>query len=107
MPWDEALIDSVTKPQSFSEQERVLGYTDALNEALHLPLEQDSRVFILGQGVDDPHASFGVTRGLQQAFGESRVFDTPLSEEAMMGVCVGSALTGMRPIYFHNRPDFI
>jgi pyruvate dehydrogenase E1 component beta subunit len=50
---------------------------------------------------------FGTTRGLQQRFGPARVFDTPLSEEAMMGVSAGAAMNGMRPVYMHNRPDFI
>src|SRR5262249_776329 len=49
----------------------------------------------------------GTTRGLQQRFGPSRVFDTPLSEEGMMGVSVGAAMNGMRPVFMHNRPDFV
>jgi pyruvate dehydrogenase E1 component beta subunit len=62
---------------------------------------------VLGQGVDDPSAMFGTTRGLQARFGNARVFDTPLSEEGMMGVSAGAAMNGMRPVYMHNRPDFV
>jgi pyruvate dehydrogenase E1 component beta subunit len=86
---------------------RVIGYVQAINEALALALESDPSVFVLGQGVDDPSAMFGTTRGLQSRFGRHRVFDTPLSEEAMMGVATGTAMNGMRPVYMHNRPDFI
>jgi len=86
---------------------RVIGYVQAVNEALALALEEDPAVFVLGQGVDDPSAMFGTTRGLQQRFGRHRVFDTPLSEEAMMGVATGAAMNGMRPVYMHNRPDFV
>jgi pyruvate dehydrogenase E1 component beta subunit len=86
---------------------RVIGYVQAINEALELALEGDPSVFVLGQGVDDPSAMFGTTRGLQQRFGRHRVFDTPLSEEAMMGVATGAAMNGMRPVYMHNRPDFV
>jgi pyruvate dehydrogenase E1 component beta subunit len=50
---------------------------------------------------------FGTTRGLQERFGPARVFDTPLSEEGMMGVSTGAAIDGMRPVFMHNRPDFI
>jgi pyruvate dehydrogenase E1 component beta subunit len=50
---------------------------------------------------------FGTTRGLPARFGHTRVFDTPLSEEAMMGVSTGAAMNGMRPIFMHNRPDFV
>lgn len=85
----------------------MIGYVQAVNEALALALEEDPAVFVLGQGVDDPSAMFGTTRGLQQRFGRHRVFDTPLSEEAMMGVATGAAMNGMRPVYMHNRPDFV
>jgi acetoin:2,6-dichlorophenolindophenol oxidoreductase subunit beta len=84
-----------------------VSYGTAINEALTLALEHDPSVFVLGQGVDDPSAMFGTTRGLQKRFGRHRVFDTPLSEEAMMGVSAGAAMNGMRPVYMHNRPDFI
>jgi pyruvate dehydrogenase E1 component beta subunit len=50
---------------------------------------------------------FGTTKGLQKRFGADRVFDTPLSEEAMMGVSAGAAMNGMRPVFMHNRPDFV
>lgn len=108
MAWDEALVDQVGKKKNFEGQEgRVITYTEALNEALLLAMERDPHVFLLGQGVDDPGAMFGVTRDLQKKFGRERVFDTPLSEEAMTGTCVGAAMSGMRPVYFHNRPDFL
>ncbi|MFC1982113.1 alpha-ketoacid dehydrogenase subunit beta, partial [Chloroflexota bacterium] len=44
---------------------------------------------------------------LNKKYGEDRVFDTPLSENALTGVAVGAALSGMRPVYMHNRPDFL
>lgn len=106
MPWAEALIRSKVIEQAVQEG-RALTYADALNEALSLAMDLDPKVFVLGQGVDDPLASFGVTRGLQEKFGESRVFDVPLSEEGIMGTCVGAAMTGTRPINLHNRPDFL
>mgnify|MGYP001170722338 CR=1 FL=1 len=107
MPWDEGLVDSLVYDKPDPDQGRVLSYSEALNEALELALTDDPSVFVLGQGVDDPGAMFGCTKGLQEKFGKSRVFDTPLSEEAMMGVSTGAAMRGMRPVYMHNRPDFI
>jgi pyruvate dehydrogenase E1 component beta subunit len=62
---------------------------------------------VLGQGVDDPGGMFGTTKDLHLKYGRARVFDTPLSEEGMMGVSAGAAMNGMRPFYMHNRPDFI
>lgn len=107
MPWDEGLVNSLVYDRPDPAEGRVVTYAQAINEALTIALEQDRNVFVLGQGVDDPSAMFGTTRGLAVRFGPDRVFDTPLSEEAMMGVSVGAAMSGMRPIFMHNRPDFV
>jgi pyruvate dehydrogenase E1 component beta subunit len=50
---------------------------------------------------------FGITTDLDRKYGAERVFDTPLSENALTGVAIGAALAGMRPVYMHNRPDFL
>ena len=107
MPWDEGLVNSLVYDKPDPSEGRVVSYATAINEALALALESDAGVFVLGQGVDDPSAMFGTTRGLQQRFGPQRVFDTPLSEEGMMGVATGAAMNGMRPVFMHNRPDFV
>lgn len=108
MPWAEALIKAQTRESVLSsEQGRVISYVDALNEALSIAMEMDKNVFVLGQGVDDPAASFGVTKGLVEKFGSERVFDVPLSEEGMTGIITGAAMGGTRPVMTHNRPDFI
>jgi pyruvate dehydrogenase E1 component beta subunit len=80
---------------------------EALHEALSLALELDPKVLVLGQGVNDPKGMFGVTTGLHEKFGKDRVFDTPLSEEGMTGICTGASMNGLRPVYMHNRPDFL
>lgn len=107
MPWDEGLVNSLVYDAPDPKEGRVLGYAQAVNEALEIALKQDTSVFVFGQGVDDPTAMFGVTKDLQDKFGEKRVFDSPLSEEGMMGMSVGAAMNGLRPVFMHNRPDFI
>jgi len=107
MPWDESLVNSLKVKDPSPEDGRVLGYSQALHEALSLALTRDPSVIVLGQGVDDPSAMFGVTRDLHLKFGRSRVFDTPVSEEGMTGICVGAAMSGLRPVFMHNRPDFL
>lgn len=100
----------IVEPAFYSEGGecgRLLGYSEAIREALQFALKQDKSVFIMGQGVDDPVGMFGATKNLHLEFGRERVFDTPLSEGALMGVAVGAALAGQRPVYFHNRPDFL
>lgn len=107
MPWAEALIARTTVDKAPEGEGRVLTYVDALREALALALDLDPKVFVLGQGVNDPRGMFGVTTDLHKEFGEHRVFDTPLSEEGLTGICTGAALNGTRPVYLHNRPDFL
>jgi len=87
--------------------ERTLSYIEAVREATEQEMRRDASVILFGQGVDDPKATQGTTRGLAQAFGPERVFDTPLSEDAMTGVAVGAALAGLRPIHVHIRMDFL
>lgn len=106
--WDDALVEAnAQNNQQAATQGRVISYTQALKEALSIMLETDPNVFVLGQGADDPGGMFGVSKGLKEIFGANRVFDTPVAEESMMGVCTGAAMTGMRPVFMHNRPDFI
>ena len=107
MPWAEKLITSKSNDTQAPEEGRVLSYMEALHEALSLALELDPKVLILGQGINDPKGMFGVTTGLHEKFGKDRVFDTPLSEEGMTGICTGASMNGLRPVYMHNRPDFL
>ncbi|GAC1648757.1 MAG: transketolase C-terminal domain-containing protein [Ktedonobacteraceae bacterium] len=71
---------------------------EALNNALTLELERDQRVVMLGQDIGVNGGVFRVTEKLQQKFGEQRVFDTPLSESAIIGSSIGMAVYGLRPI---------
>jgi pyruvate dehydrogenase E1 component beta subunit len=71
---------------------------EALNAALALELERDKRVVVLGQDIGVNGGVFRVTEHLQSKFGEERVFDTPLSESAIIGSSVGMAIYGLRPI---------
>jgi pyruvate dehydrogenase E1 component beta subunit len=86
---------------------RQLTYAQAISEALVQGMKQDPNVFIFGLGVDDHKGIFGTTRGAFEAFGGSRVFDTPASENALTGVAIGSALNGKRPVLVHARNDFM
>jgi pyruvate/2-oxoglutarate/acetoin dehydrogenase E1 component len=72
-------------------------YAKAVNEALRRILAEDSSSLLFGEDVGVPGGVFGVTRGLTSEFG-NRVFDTPISETAMLGTALGAAMTGLRPI---------
>ena len=86
--------------------ERELVCTEAIREATLQCMEEDDSVYLMGLGVPDPKAIFGTTQGLQELFGSKRVMDMPLSENAMTGVAIGSAIAGKRPILIHQRMDF-
>lgn len=71
---------------------------EALREALRYEMTRDKRVFVMGEDVALFGGAYGVTRGLLQEFGQDRVLDTPISEAGMVGLAVGAAINGMRPI---------
>lgn len=76
----------------------VMTYRDALNLALREEMRRDPSVVIWGEDVALYEGSFKVTRGLLTEFGEERVRDTPISENTIIGVAVGAAMGGLRPI---------
>ncbi len=84
-----------------------LSFRQALALALKHEMESDPSVFVFGLDVPDHKKIFGSTAGLVEQFGESRCFGTPLSEEAMTGVALGAALSGLRPVHVHIRADFM
>jgi len=78
---------------------RELTYRDALREALREEMLRDKTVFLLGEDIGRYwRGAFKVTKGLAEEFGDERVRDTPISESAIIGVSVGAAITGMRPV---------
>ncbi len=72
---------------------------DALREALREEMKRDNSVFLIGEDIGRHWGgAFGVTKGLAEEFGDERVRDAPISENAIIGVGVGAAITGMRPV---------
>lgn len=86
---------------------RELTYVEALREALQQKMAVDERVFIIGEDVGVYGGAFGVSAGLLDEFGNERVIDTPISEAAIAGACVGAAVTGMRPVGEIQFMDFV
>ena len=84
-----------------------LTYRRALSLALQREMEQDPSVFVFGLDVPDHKRIYGSTDELVERFGPARCFGTPLSEEAMTGVALGAAISGLRPVHVHIRVDFL
>ena len=84
-----------------------LTYLDAIREALAEEMRRDPKVFVLGEDVGPYGGAFGATQGLYDEFGELRVVDTPISESAIIGISIGAALRGYRPVAEMQFADFI
>ncbi len=84
----------------------IMTFANAINEALTEAMTLDPDVICYGLGVPDPKGVFGTTMGLQEKFGDDRVFDMPTSENAMTGIGIGASLYGLRPVITHQRLDF-
>src|SRR5207245_5434293 len=76
----------------------LLTMREALNQALREEMARDPTVFILGEEVGAYQGAYKITQGLLAQFGEWRVRDTPIAEEAIAGIAVGAAFVGLRPI---------
>ncbi|MGR6897408.1 alpha-ketoacid dehydrogenase subunit beta [Rummeliibacillus sp. BSL5] len=84
-----------------------LSYIDAITLAMKEEMERNDRVFILGEDVGLKGGVFKATQGLYDEFGEERVIDAPLAESAIVGVGIGAAMYGLRPIAEMQFADFI
>src|SRR6187399_294626 len=84
-----------------------LTYLEAIREALVEEMRRDAKVFVLGEDVGAYGGAFGVTQGMYEEFGEMRVLDMPISESAIVGVSIGAALRGYRPVAEMQFADFI
>ena len=76
----------------------VMRYREALNQALREEMEADDRVLLMGEDIGVFQGAFKVTAGLLEEFGEKRVRDTPISENTIVGMGVGAAMIGLRPV---------
>ncbi len=83
-----------------------LTYKDALKEAMVQEMLRDRRVILYGEDVADYGGAFKVTKGLLEAFGRERVFNTPISEAAICGTSVGASMVGLRPVVELMYMDF-
>ena len=79
----------------------------AVNDALTLAMRRDERVVVLGEDVGKFGGVFRATVGLQEAFGDDRVIDTPLAESGIIGLAIGMAMYGHKPIAEIQFSDFI
>ena len=85
----------------------VITYLEAIRQALFDEMQRDERVFVIGEDIGAYGGAFKVTDGLLDRFGEARVIDAPISEQAIVGSAIGASYTGMRPVCEIQFIDFI
>ena len=89
-----------------STPERIGTIREAINEALHEEMQRDPSVILMGEDVGLAGGVFKITNGLLKAFGPDRVYDTPIAEAGIVGLAVGAAMTGLRPVVEIMFSDF-
>ena len=89
------------------EATREITFSQAVNEALAEEMRRDEYVFIIGEDVAEAGTPFKVLAGLVDEFGTERIIDSPISEAGITGICVGAAMTGMRPVVDIMFGDFL
>jgi pyruvate dehydrogenase E1 component beta subunit len=87
--------------------ERLVTFRDAVKEALAAEMRADPAVVVIGEDIGAAGGVFLQTKGLFEAFGAARVIDTPISESAIVGMAIGAAMTGLRPVVEIMFGDFI
>ena len=85
----------------------VITYLEAIRQALFDEMARDERVFLMGEDIGAYGGAFKVTEGLIDKYGEARVIDTPISEQAIVGSAIGASYMGMRPVCEIQFIDFI
>jgi len=85
---------------------KIIKFSEAINQALDISMKRNKNVIILGLGVDDPKRIFNTTINLKEKFGENRVFDMPTAENGITGFALGASLKGFRPVISHQRVEF-
>jgi pyruvate/2-oxoglutarate/acetoin dehydrogenase E1 component len=82
-------------------------YLEAIRQALHEEMGRDERVFLIGEDIGPYGGAFKATEGLYETYGEARVVDAPISEQAIVGSAIGASYMGMRPVCEIQFIDFI
>lgn len=106
VPEEWSKVEIVKELPVITRKDGELTYKDALKEAMLEEMKRDGRVVFYGEDVADYGGAFKVTKGLMEAFGRQRVFNSPISEAAICGTAVGLAMTGLRPVVELMYMDF-
>ena len=85
---------------------KTMAFNEAIRSALHEEMERDESVFVIGEDVSTHGGPYKVTEGIPEAF-PGRIFETPIAEAGIVGIGVGAAMAGMRPVVELMYLDFV
>lgn len=94
-------------PEALQNDPRLIYTSKAINEALDEEMERDPNVLLIGEDIGVYGGAFGVTRGLSEKYGRARIWETPISENSFVGMAVGAAMMGLKPVVEIMFMDFI
>jgi 2-oxoisovalerate dehydrogenase E1 component len=106
VPEPERAVVTTAEPPVARRVDGEISYRDAIREALVEEMRRDRRVLLYGEDVAEYGGAFKLTKGLLEAFGRDRVFNTPISEACICGTAVGAAIAGLRPVVELMYMDF-
>lgn len=107
VPEENQKVTVLKEYEPFERTDGKITYKEAIIEALTEEMLRDNRVMLYGEDIAEYGGAFGATKGILDIFGRDRVFNTPISESAIIGTGVGAAMTGCRPIVELMYIDFI
>tara|TARA_B100001741_G_C16534243_1_gene591072 strand:+ start:749 stop:1813 length:1065 start_codon:yes stop_codon:yes gene_type:complete len=88
------------------QNKKLITFAESINSALKTTMAKNKKILLIGLGVDDPKKIFGTTKNLGYKSLRNRIFDMPTAENSMMGIGIGLAIQGFRPIISHQRVEF-
>jgi len=87
-------------------QDRVIPLAEAIREGIIEAFARDDTTFMFAQGVDDPASMWGTIKGIGNRFGEGRIIEMPIAENGALGIAIGAAMNGQRPVIGFHRVEF-
>lgn len=87
-------------------KKRNLSFVDSIKEGIFQSIKKDNSVYLMGEGVDDPSSMWGTIKGARKKFGKSIAIEMPVAENGLIGIAIGSAISGERPIVNLQRVEF-
>ena len=100
-------VAAVSAVRGYASGVKEMTVREALNEALAEELEQNPKVFVLGEEVAQYNGAYKVTKGLLDRFGEKRIIDSPITESGFCGLTVGAALAGLHPVVSRHYVQYV